>query len=184
MTCGQRSQSIAISHALFVSASDSTSCKPTEGGIILIRGPRQFGKSTWLELEIKRTLRCMAQARVPPGTVMTSLITDELETRGLEVISLFRPKAAVQRLFIDGRSGGLKLGAGAEAYCRPRSTSQCARCSLPVRKRPISVAVANGFPGEKEARADRVLIHGGVVQGLPRPVSARSWAMIRGKPTC
>lgn len=29
---------------------------PAEPGIILIRGPRQFGKSTWLELELKRTL--------------------------------------------------------------------------------------------------------------------------------
>ena len=29
---------------------------PREAGIILIRGPRQFGKSTWLELEIKQTL--------------------------------------------------------------------------------------------------------------------------------
>jgi uncharacterized protein len=74
---------------------------PTAAGIILIRGPRQFGKSTWLELEIKRTLEThgAGSAYFLNGDDITD--ADELETRVLEVISLFRPKAAVQRLFID-----------------------------------------------------------------------------------
>jgi len=28
---------------------------PTEPGLIVVRGPRQYGKSTWLELSIQRT---------------------------------------------------------------------------------------------------------------------------------
>jgi hypothetical protein len=70
---------------------------PTEAGIILIRGPRQFGKSTWLELAIKRTLEThgAGSAYFLNGDDITD--ADELETRVLEVVSLFRPKAAVQR---------------------------------------------------------------------------------------
>jgi uncharacterized protein len=74
---------------------------PTEGGIILIRGPRQFGKSTWLELELKQTLEeyGAGSAYFLNGDDITD--ADELETRVLEVVSLFHPKVAVQRLFID-----------------------------------------------------------------------------------
>ena len=74
---------------------------PTEGGIILIRGPRQFGKSTWLELELKQTLEeyGAGSAYFLNGDDITD--ADELETRVLEVVSLFHSKVAVQRLFID-----------------------------------------------------------------------------------
>src|SRR5580692_373779 len=72
---------------------------PREGGIILIRGPRQFGKSTWLEIELKQTLEehGAGSAYFLNGDDITD--ADELETRVLEVVSLFSPKAAVQRLF-------------------------------------------------------------------------------------
>ncbi|MFO1466151.1 MAG: ATP-binding protein [Steroidobacteraceae bacterium] len=74
---------------------------PTEAGIILIRGPRQFGKSTWLELELRQTLEEFGagSAYFLNGDDITD--ADELETRVLEVISLFRPNIAVRRLFID-----------------------------------------------------------------------------------
>src|SRR5262249_20475800 len=74
---------------------------PTEPGSILIRGPPHFGKSTWLELELLQTLEEFgaASAYFLNGDDITD--ADELEARVLEVISLFSPKAAVRRLFID-----------------------------------------------------------------------------------
>lgn len=74
---------------------------PTEPGIILIRGPRQFGKSTWLELELRHTLEehGAGSAYFLNGDDITD--ADELEMRVLEVVSLFRPEASVRRLFID-----------------------------------------------------------------------------------
>ena len=64
---------------------------PTEAGIILIRGPRQFGKSTWLELEIKRTLETHGAGSAYFLNGDDIIDVDELETRVLEVVSLFRP---------------------------------------------------------------------------------------------
>lgn len=74
---------------------------PTEPGIILIRGPRQLGKSTWLELELLHTLEeyGAGSAYFLNGDDITD--ADELEARVLEVVSLFSPKVAVRRLFID-----------------------------------------------------------------------------------
>ena len=38
---------------------------PREPGIIVIRGPRQYGKSTWLEYQLRETLR-----QFGPGTAL------------------------------------------------------------------------------------------------------------------
>lgn len=74
---------------------------PEEPGIILVRGPRQYGKSTWLELELRDTVE-----RFGPGSAyflngddLTD--ADDLEQRIAEVVGLFRPDAATRRLFID-----------------------------------------------------------------------------------
>ncbi|MDE0441036.1 MAG: AAA family ATPase [Gammaproteobacteria bacterium] len=74
---------------------------PREPGVILVRGPRQYGKSTWLELELRETVQ-----RFGPGTAYflngDELTTaDDLERRIAEVVALFRPDARVRRLFID-----------------------------------------------------------------------------------
>ena len=74
---------------------------PEEPGIILVRGPRQYGKSTWLELELRLTLE-----RFGPGTAYflngDELIdADDLEHRIAEIVGLFAPDAGVRRLFID-----------------------------------------------------------------------------------
>lgn len=74
---------------------------PEEPGIILIRGPRQYGKSTWLELELRETLEGNG-----PGSAYFlngDDITDdeELESRVLELLPMFRPDARLKRLFID-----------------------------------------------------------------------------------
>jgi predicted AAA+ superfamily ATPase len=74
---------------------------PAEAGIILIRGPRQFGKSTWLELALQDTL---AEHGSGSGYFLNGddiADDNELETRVLELLSQFRPNAGVKRLFID-----------------------------------------------------------------------------------
>ena len=74
---------------------------PTEGGILLIRGARQYGKSTWLEQEIKHTIQTFG-----PGTAYylngEYLATiDDLEREILQLTKAFAKQAPVKRLFID-----------------------------------------------------------------------------------
>ena len=74
---------------------------PTEAGLILVRGPRQYGKSTWLEGEVRKTV-----ARFGPATAFY-LNGDEIAgaddlvdaIRGL--LPLFGKDAPVRRLFLD-----------------------------------------------------------------------------------
>jgi predicted AAA+ superfamily ATPase len=74
---------------------------PAEPGIILIRGPRQFGKSTWLELELRRTLEGYGpgSAYFLNGDEITD--ADELEARLLDLLPLFASDVGVRRIFID-----------------------------------------------------------------------------------
>lgn len=74
---------------------------PAEPGVVLVRGARQYGKSTWLESQIAETL-----SEFGPGTAFYlngDVIADAdalaREIRGL--IGLFRADAPVRRLFID-----------------------------------------------------------------------------------
>ena len=74
---------------------------PQEPGILMIRGPRQYGKSTWLEQQVANTI-----SEFGPGSALY-LNGDEIvdhtalmnEIRCL--ISLFKPNIIVKRLFID-----------------------------------------------------------------------------------
>ena len=74
---------------------------PVEPGVILVRGARQYGKSTWLQNRIRETVQ-----RFGPGTAFY-LNGDELrdDTALIEQIRLLLPlyavKAPVRRLFID-----------------------------------------------------------------------------------
>jgi uncharacterized protein len=74
---------------------------PTEPGVIFIRGPRQYGKSTWLEQQIALTIQDFG-----PGSGLY-LNGDEIKDHKelLDEVSilsqLFSPKARVKRLFID-----------------------------------------------------------------------------------
>lgn len=77
---------------------------PMQPGIIIIRGPRQYGKSTWLEKNIAETI-----TEFGAGSALY-LNGDEikdwshLRTAITELIPLFSPQAAVKRLFIDEMS--------------------------------------------------------------------------------
>jgi predicted AAA+ superfamily ATPase len=74
---------------------------PEAPGILLIRGARQYGKSTWLEGRLKDTV-----ARHGPGSAYY-LNGDEIrDTKNLvqairSLAPLFRPGAGAHRLFID-----------------------------------------------------------------------------------
>lgn len=74
---------------------------PTDPGIILVRGPRQYGKSTWLELELRKTLEENGRgaAYFLNGDDIANDL--ELEERIVEIVPMFNPKARVKRLFID-----------------------------------------------------------------------------------
>jgi len=74
---------------------------PREPGVLLVRGARQYGKSTWLEQWIARTVR-----EHGPGTAVYlngDVIANaaRLVTDVREVVSLFSPTAPVRRLFVD-----------------------------------------------------------------------------------
>lgn len=74
---------------------------PLEPGVILIRGPRQYGKSTWLEQQIALTIEQFGK-----GTALY-LNGDEIKDHQTLVeeirilIQLFSPNAKIKRLFID-----------------------------------------------------------------------------------
>jgi predicted AAA+ superfamily ATPase len=74
---------------------------PVEPGVIMVRGARQYGKSTWLQSQIRRTVEAYG-----PGTAFT-LNGDELrDGQALSdqirlLLPLYSSKAPVRRLFID-----------------------------------------------------------------------------------
>jgi predicted AAA+ superfamily ATPase len=74
---------------------------PREAGLLLVRGPRQYGKSTWLEAEIRSTVEAFG-----PGTALY-LNGDEIPDADAlagairELLPLYPGGAAVRRLFID-----------------------------------------------------------------------------------
>lgn len=74
---------------------------PEQPGVILVRGARQFGKSTWLQQHIARTTE-----QFGPGSALY-VDGDELRDRDALVeairrlLPLFASKAPVRRLFID-----------------------------------------------------------------------------------
>lgn len=74
---------------------------PKEPGLIVVRGPRQYGKSTWLELELRDTVN-----EFGPGSAFYLNGDDLIDTEHLfenivKLDSAFSKKSRVKRLFID-----------------------------------------------------------------------------------
>lgn len=74
---------------------------PTDPGILLIRGPRQYGKSTWLEGQVLETIKTFG-----PGSAFylngDFLPNSEALSRELELLAVsFPSKAKVKRIFVD-----------------------------------------------------------------------------------
>jgi len=74
---------------------------PSKPGVILVRGPRQYGKSTWLELELRDTLEEHGRGSAYFLNGDDIADGDELESRILELVPVFNPDARVKRIFID-----------------------------------------------------------------------------------
>ncbi|MDQ2993482.1 MAG: AAA family ATPase [Pseudomonadota bacterium] len=74
---------------------------PTEPGILTIRGARQYGKSTWLEQQLKQSIHSFG-----PGSAFylngeNILVADALEQKLESLIPAFSKDAKVRRIFID-----------------------------------------------------------------------------------
>lgn len=74
---------------------------PIEPGILLIRGPRQYGKSTWLEISLRDTLEDFGKGSAYFINGDDLADAPELEEAILNLIPLFNPKSKVKRLFVD-----------------------------------------------------------------------------------
>lgn len=74
---------------------------PQEPGLLLIRGPRQYGKSTWLESEIKKSISMFGPGSTYylNGDFVENV--HDLERSIHELTSLFSTHSKVKRLFID-----------------------------------------------------------------------------------
>ncbi len=74
---------------------------PREPGVLLIRGARQYGKSTWLEQQILETIQTFgAQTALYLNGDEIKDYTQLIQDIRL-LIPLFAPRATVKRLFID-----------------------------------------------------------------------------------
>src|SRR3990167_1527951 len=74
---------------------------PQEPGLIFVRGPRQYGKSTWLEQQIAHTIE-----EFGPGSALYLNGDEILNSAHLldcirQLVPMFNPQALVKRLFID-----------------------------------------------------------------------------------
>ncbi len=74
---------------------------PAEPGMLMIRGPRQYGKSTWLEAQIKRTIieYGAGSALYLNGDEIATYVDLLEELRNL--LTLFPTNTSVKRIFID-----------------------------------------------------------------------------------
>jgi predicted AAA+ superfamily ATPase len=74
---------------------------PIEPGILLIRGARQYGKSTWLEQELLKTIKEFGHGSAYYLNGEDIADADILEKNIEDLISVFLQNAPVQRIFID-----------------------------------------------------------------------------------
>lgn len=74
---------------------------PKEGGILLIRGARQYGKSTWLEQEIHKTISHFGAGSAYYLNGDNILNQEDLEKKISELLPIFSTNAKVKRIFID-----------------------------------------------------------------------------------
>lgn len=74
---------------------------PTEPGLITIRGPRQFGKSTWLEMQLRDSIQEFGRgaAYYLNGDALTT--AEGLVTQMTDLHPTYASDAKVKRLFID-----------------------------------------------------------------------------------
>lgn len=74
---------------------------PCEPGILMIRGARQYGKSTWLEQALIKTVKEFGPGSAYYLNGENILTIDGLEAACQTLIAAFSKTAAVKRIFID-----------------------------------------------------------------------------------
>jgi len=74
---------------------------PNEPGIIMIRGARQYGKSTWLEQQIKLTIEEFGPGSAYYLNGENIFTADKLENEMDIILASFEKNAKVKRIFID-----------------------------------------------------------------------------------
>lgn len=74
---------------------------PLEPGLIVVRGPRQFGKSTWLEMQLKQSIESYGAGSSFYLNGDEIVSGDDFSEKLMELIAIFRPGARQKRLFID-----------------------------------------------------------------------------------
>lgn len=74
---------------------------PAEPGLIIIRGPRQYGKSTWLDMNLRWSVQDFGKgsAYYLNGDELADAEALAAEMQSLHAV--YNPKAKVKRLFID-----------------------------------------------------------------------------------
>lgn len=74
---------------------------PLEAGMMMIRGARQYGKSTWLEAQIYETIKVYGagSAYYLNGDYISD--TDQLEAELIKLLSSFTASTKIKRIFID-----------------------------------------------------------------------------------
>ncbi len=74
---------------------------PTEPGLIVIRGPRQYGKSTWLDMNLRFSIHDFGKgsAYYLNGDDIAS--ADDLVTHMTDLYGAYHVDAPIKRLFID-----------------------------------------------------------------------------------
>lgn len=74
---------------------------PAVPGVLLVRGARQYGKSTWLEQQLRATVERFGPASAYYLNGDTIPDVDALENAIEDLVPLFAVDAAVRRIFID-----------------------------------------------------------------------------------
>jgi predicted AAA+ superfamily ATPase len=74
---------------------------PLEPGLIVIRGPRQYGKSTWLDLELRHSAHQFGKATSYYLNGDDFGSKEELENAIVALEASFKKQSKIKRLFID-----------------------------------------------------------------------------------
>ena len=74
---------------------------PKEPGLVVVRGPRQYGKSTWLDLELRDTIREFGAGSAYYLNGDEILTSQVLYERLVELDAAFRSRVSVRRIFVD-----------------------------------------------------------------------------------
>jgi uncharacterized protein len=153
---------------------------PTTPGVLLVRGARQYGKSTWMESEIRRTIQEHGAGSALFLDGDHAKDEHDLSEKISEIAGLFHPDAPVRRLFIDEITS---IDDWERALKRPLDRGELARV-LVVTTGSRASDLRRGFerlPGRK-GRLERTqwiftpLSYSAFLQGSGRPADPDSMA--------